>query len=57
MSDGKKGNDAGSHFSHYQLAHEPPGAVFQGPERQRKREVPVAAVAGVKRYGTERVCV
>lgn len=36
MTDGKRESDAGSHFSHYQLAHKPPGTVFQRPEEEKQ---------------------
>lgn len=41
-------NDAGSHFSHYQLPHNPPNAGSQGIERQQKKELPVAAITEAK---------
>lgn len=38
MSDGKRESDAGSHFSHYQLAHKPPGRGFPGTRRGKAGE-------------------
>lgn len=49
-------NDAGSHFSHYQLPHNPPNAGSQGIERQQKKELPVAAITEAKWYDSF-VCV